>query len=256
MKYASLALALALTTSCALPTFDVTPRYGIYDVDGDVGANVSGAPVLQNSVEDLGIDDDDGYIGVRADMDVGAPRFVFNAQQTVHDGSGTLSQDFVLDGTTITAGSAVDTDLDLGIYSGLFLFDFAPTKLLELGIGAGVTAIDLDFTTTDGVNTVSSDETLPIPVLAGTIGTELFSRLELQGVVSGMSASVDDGDVTYLDADAFLRFALFRPNSRGRGSIVLGYRWTDLDVEYDDDADVVEADLTFSGPYLGIEIHF
>ena len=258
MKYAPLACALLLFASCTLPTVDVMPRYGKLDVEGDVGADVSGMSVLQNDVSELGIDDDDGFFGARVDLDVGAPHFVFMGQRTEHDGDGMLSQDITIDGTTLSAGTTVDTDFDLGLYSALALFDVIPTEVVDFGLGVGISAVDLDMTVQDtmSANSVSTDETLPFPVLAAHIGTEITDRLELAGLISGFAIDIDDADIRYLDADAFLRFALFGAGSRGRGSLVLGYRWTDLDIEYEDDSDIVDAELNFAGPYLGLELHF
>lgn len=258
MKHLSLACTLALLTSCALPSIDVTPRYGQLNVEGDIGASTSGTALFQNDVDQIGIEDEKGYPGLRLDLDVGAPHIIFTGQNTVHDGDGVLSQDITIDGTTITAGTAVDTDFDLGIYSALVLFDLVPTEIVDVGLGFGITLVDLDLEVADtmSANTVESDETLPIPVLAAQVSTEITERFELAGLISGFAINIDDADVTYLDADIFARWAVFGGDERGRGSLVLGYRWTNLDVEYDDDSDVVEADLTFSGPYLGFQLSF
>jgi hypothetical protein len=36
------------------------------------------------------------------------------------------------------------------------------------------------------------------------------------------------------------------------GHLMLGYRWLDLDLEYEDSGEEVELDATFQGPYLGL----
>lgn len=258
MKQLSLACILALLTSCALPSLDVMPRYGQLDVDGDIGAALSGTTLLTNDIKDVGIEDDDGYPGVLLDLDFGSPHFIFMGQNSIHDGDGVLSQDITLDGTTITAGTAVATDFDLGIYSFLGVFDLVPTDKVDVGLGLGVTVLDLDMEIADtmSTNSIATDESLPLPVLAGQVAVQLTKRIGVGGTISGIAVDIDGDDVAYVDADMYGRLTLFREGKRGRGSLVLGYRWIDLDIEYDDDTDVVDLDMTFSGPYLGLELSF
>ena len=39
------------------------------------------------------------------------------------------------------------------------------------------------------------------------------------------------------------------------GHLTAGYRWVDLELEYEnDDGDQVDGDATFSGPYIGLTL--
>ena len=94
---------------------------------------------------------------------------------------------------------------------------------------------------------------MPIPLLAAG-ATVWIGPVELTAFAGGMQYDVDDDEVSYLDFDAFARWKLFGGSHRVRASLVGGYRMTDLDVEYDDDASVVDVDLTIQGPYVGLEV--
>jgi hypothetical protein len=251
-------LALLLVASglpaCALPQLDVQPRYGLLALDGEVGASSTGI-TGRADLEEAGLDDDEGAPGLRADFKWGAPHLILMGGQTGFDGRGMLTADIELDGVTIPAGTTVDSELDLTQYTGLIVFDLVPGKTFELGLGFGATLIDFDFDVQD-VGTmarVTSDESVPIPLLAANAGIHFFS-LEGTLLISGMSASYDDYDGTYLDIDASLRWHLLGGKNHLRSSLMFGWRQTEVDVEYEDGSDDVEADFTLSGPYVGLEI--
>jgi hypothetical protein len=256
MRTLAAILAATLAPSCSLPRFDVAPRYGQFNVDGNFGASSSGN-VVENSLSDAGIEDDDGMGGLRADFKWGLVHLVTNVQQSKHDGDGTLSADIDLGGTTINAGADVETDFDLGLYNALLLFDFLPTDMFELNVGLGVSGLDIDakFEEVGTGTTIETDELLPVPVVCLGAGVQL-SRFEVAGILSAMDASYEGNDVEFYDFDAFGRFAFFRPDSLGRVSILAGYRLVDVNAEYEDGGDNVSVDATFDGPYLGLEISF
>jgi hypothetical protein len=247
-------MIVLLVVGCSGPSLDVMPRYGQFNVDGDFGAT-AGAVVLTNTADEVGIDDDDGYVGARVDFKWGLPHLIISAQTTDHSGDGVLANDIDIDGTTITAGTAVTTDFDLGLYNALLLFDILPTDNFEFGIGFGLSAIDLDAEFSGGGSSISTNEILPVPVVALSGGAQ-FRRLEVSALLSGMDVSIDDNDLGYIDFDAFARLGLLRPDDRGRVSLVLGYRHLDIDLEYEDGSDNVVFDMTFDGPYAGLEVSF
>jgi len=247
-------LVVLLVAGCSGPQLDIMPRYGQFNVDGDFGATAGGV-VLTNTADEMGIEDDDGYVGARVDFKWGLPHLIISAQSTDHSGDGVLANDIDIDGTTITAGTAVATEFDLGLYNALLLFDILPTDNFELGLGFGLSALDVDAEFSGGGSTITTDELLPVPVLALSGGVQ-FSRLELAALLSGMDVSIDNNDLSYIDLEAFARLGLIRPDDRGRVSLLLGYRYLDIDLEYEDGSDNVVFDMTFDGPYLGLEVSF
>src|SRR5262249_54108985 len=65
----------------------------------------------------------------------GGTHATFELSDSSHDGSGTLQAD-VSDGTTtIPAGTAVDSKLDLVLGEALVTWDFVPGDLVEAGLG-------------------------------------------------------------------------------------------------------------------------
>ncbi|HED65119.1 MAG TPA: hypothetical protein ENJ09_06130 [Planctomycetes bacterium] len=249
-----LAAGLLLSSACALPGLDATPRVSSLSLSGDFGAS-SGSVSAQADLERAGLGSSETATGVRVDAKVGAPHIVFSVDQVSYSGTGTLDATISLGGNTITSGTAVRSEADLGVYSALLLFDLIPGSNAELGIGFGATILDVDASFRDlGTNTLlNTNETIPVPVVAANAGLQ-FGDLELAAVASGMSIGTGGNSGTLVDIDAFGCWRLLGGTSRLRGSLILGWRQLDIDAEYDSGSDNVDASLTLSGPYLGLEL--
>lgn len=245
-------LALALS-ACALPSLDVQPRYGELSIEGSAGFSSSGVSGAAD-LEQAGLDDDSSLTG-RLDFKFGMPHLVVLAQSPSYSGTGTLDVT-IDDGTnTINAGATVASDLDLEMYDAALLFDFFPGDTVELALGFGAAYLDMSLAfEEDGTGTtIASDESVPVPLLAAAASVWI-GPVELSAFAGGIAYELDDDEISYLDLDAFARWKLLGGSSRLRGSLVGGWRRTDLDVEYDDDATLVEADVVIQGPYLGLEL--
>lgn len=246
---------LLFAVSCSVPAIGVEPRYGPVYVGGDVGISTSGASA-DNPVEDVGIDDDDGTGSLRGDFDWTASHLTVTLQRSAHDGSGTLSADLTAGETTIPAGTAVETDFDLGLHTAYLTFDVLEGSP-ELGFGLGLAVVDLDFETMDtgGAQSVAFDETLPVPFLAVRGSADVW-RVDLEALVGFLAISALDEDYSFLDLDLNGRLRLFGGGGRMTGALALGVRLTALDVEFDSGSDGVALDATFTGPYLGLHVDF
>jgi hypothetical protein len=244
-------LTLLLAAGCSTPRLDITPRYGTFDIDGDLAIEEDGLGGATADISQTGLDKDDSVFGARVDFDWGPSHVMVSGQQTTHDGNGTLQVD--LGG--IPAGADVASDLDLGLYTGAFTFDFFPGDLLELGIGLGASYVDLDasFQEQGGGEVVEADEAVPLPVLAARVGTR-FWRIDASLQASGLAWSYDGDDIYLLDLDLMAKLRLFGGDEHLAGHLTAGYRWVQLDFDYDDGDEVVEADLTFDGPYVGLTL--
>jgi hypothetical protein len=247
---AFLALPLLLV-SCGAPQLMVTPRYGQFEVDGDFG--IGSAPVVTGSLDQAGLGDTEEHFGIQADVKWGSPHLSVSTQSSEHSGSGTLDVALTQGGVTIPVGAQVDSDLELGLHQGALTFDLIPTDLLELGIGLGVTAVDIDLQFRSGVNEIETDETVPLPVLAVRGGVQIW-RLEVGALATGIQGDYDDGEVDFFDVDARAMFRFLGDSGGLAGHVVLGYRWVDLDLEYEDSAEEVVVDSTFSGAYIGLAL--
>jgi hypothetical protein len=252
MKSPALPLALLATlASCAAPQFTVAPTYGLFEPKGDVSYVSSGGGTANNSIDTLGLDESEGTFGARADFKWGVPHLTVSTQASSWEGDGTLTADF----GGISAGVNVESELDLALHRAILTFDVLPTDTFELGLGFGVTAADIDAQVTDDLTntTESADEVAPIPLLALRGGFRIW-RLDFEALVAGMSIASGDDEATYLEADFNARMALFGSPGNVNGSLLLGWRQVDIDVEYTDGGDDVALDLTFNGPYFGLQI--
>ncbi len=253
LKLAS-SIALSLFAACSTPRLDVTPRWGTVDISVDVGI-ASGGVVAQADLETAGLQADDSVFGGRLDFDWGGLHLMASAQDSTHDGEGTLTATISSGGVTIPVGAAVASELDLGLYNALLTFDFIPTELVEFGLGGGVTYIDLDASFEEDATgaTVATDEAAPIPVLAARVSSR-FWRIDASVEASGMAISYDGTAVTLLDIDAMAKLRLFGGDNHLAAHLAAGYRWTDLDVEYEDGSDEVDGNVTLEGPWVGLTI--
>lgn len=251
-----LSLIAATLAACAAPQFTVAPTFGQFEPDGDVSYIDTTQPVpatIDNSVDDLGLADSEDTFGVRADMKFGVPHLTVSTQASSWSGNGTLNADF----GGIPAATAVDTDLDLALHRFALTFDVLPTDMFELGLGFGVTVADIEAQVTDSGNSISesADEIAPLPVLALRAGVRVW-RLDFEALISGMTIDYDGNEATYLEADINAKLAVFGAPGSLNGSVLVGWREVQLDVEYDDGDAAAAVDLTFSGPYFGIQLGF
>jgi hypothetical protein len=149
----------------------------------------------------------------------------------------------------------VDSRVELDTLDGALLFDLFPGDTVELALGVGATYLDVDlrFTQVGTTTTVATEEALPVPMVAG-LASVWLGPVEVSAFAGGFSYALDGDEITFLDADLFARWALFGGQKRLRGSLVVGYRHTSLDLSYEDDDDEVDIDLTVDGPYVGLAL--
>ena len=246
-------LPLCLLQACTLPMFEVAPRYGLLAIDGDASLSTSGSSGSVD-LDEAGLDDDRLFSGL-ADFKFGAPHLVLLGQSPHFTGQGTLSA-AVDDGVdAIPSGAAVDSDVDLALYDGALVFDLVPGDTFEVALGLGGSYLDLDFSFEElGTGTlVDSAQSFGVPLVAGIASVQLGS-LQLAAYVGGTDFRLNGNSVTYWDGDAFLRWRLLGGDQHFRGSLVLGYRVTHVDGDYDDGSTQVSADVDLRGPYAGIEL--
>lgn len=239
--------------ACATPTFDLQPRYGQLDISGSAGMSSGGVGGAADLAQ-AGLEQDELLMG-RADLKFGAPHLVALLQAPEFTGSGTL--DVTIDDgiDTITAGAPVDSEIALEQYTFGLLFDLFPGDTIELALGLGATYLDASFAFVEqgSGTTVASEEQLPIPMLMAAASVWL-GPVELAALVGGVDYEYEDDSIFYLDADLYARWKMFGGDELLRTSLVVGYRHTELELEYDDSSTDVDADLEIGGFYLGLEV--
>jgi hypothetical protein len=253
MKIPAALLLLLVSSGCAVvPSLSVTPRFGPLDIDGDVLVSSVGA-AASSSVDGLGLDSEN-VLSPRVDFAWGPADIMLSSTQAEYSGRGTAESELDLGGMTVNLGDPVRSALDLSILAGLATFDFIPTDLIDLGLGIGASIVDFDaeVEALDDGAVVGSDEKFLIPVLAARAGTEL-GPFTLSLHANGLTGKYDDVEATYVDLDLAGEYS-FEEMLGFYAALVVGYRTTTLDVEYEDQGSDIEADLEFSGVYFGLTV--
>jgi len=260
MKRLLPAAPLLLATACSAPSLAVLPRGGTFEPDGEVALSGSAGGVgvsSSNSVEALGLVEDEGVPGLRADLAWGGLCLTLSYQQSAHGGEGTLEAEISDDTISLPAGTMVDSEFDMGLGEALLTWDFLPGETFELGLGLGAALFDLDVSVTDELSGETVDpeaETFLAPLVAVRAGARL-GPFDVRALLGGIDFSLDDDDAALYDLDVFARLNLLGTPGAAHAALVVGYRLLDLEVDYDDDdSNDVEADLDFSGPYVGLSV--
>lgn len=251
-----LALALFGTAACSTPSFDITPRISNMKFEGTIAAGATGVPLQENDVDsNFGLGETSRMLGGRIDADFGSPTLTFGYTPMEFEGDGVVQANISHDGQVITAGQPVHSEVDLQVYSLLATFDLVPSDTVELGIGLGVHSAHFESTIRGVTDTVSLDETAPIPVLAARAGVVL-GPVDLSALASGLKIRVDGDDASYLDLDLMARLRFFGDKGKLSGALVAGWRKIDLDLDFEDGTDSIEADLGFEGFFYGLSLGF
>ncbi|MFT5052517.1 MAG: hypothetical protein ACI8QZ_003951 [Chlamydiales bacterium] len=250
-------LAVALFSCGTVPRVDVMPAYGEFSVDGSLGASTGGASVVSQDLASLGIDGAESGSAGRATLKWLGFQLALSGFGTDYSGSGTTTAAIDINGDTIMAGAAVDSSLDLHYTTAALTFDIFPGSTFDLGLGLGITAIDMDLRLTETMasNTLTADEQIPLPQLSLRSAAN-FGRFGLYGDLGWISGNYGDFDGELLDIDVAGRLRLFGSGKRLVGHATVGYRYVDTNFLYDDGGDTLDVDLLSDGPYLGITFSF
>jgi hypothetical protein len=248
--------AALLLGGCQAPSVDLMPRLMRLDLDGDFAAS-SSAISAATTWDELGLDDASTVFSPRADLHMGPFDVTLDYAAADFSGQGTTGAQLELDGITIAAGTAVESDFDLAVWRLTSTYDFFPTEVATVGLGVGLAALDIESSVVNISNSdrITTDEVVPLPYLALRGGME-WGNLEAQGLLGLLSLDVGDAEASYVDLDLFLRYRLLGGEDHMRVSLVLGYRYADLDAEYDDGSDRVAIETRISGPYFGGSVTF
>jgi|JI10StandDraft_1071094.scaffolds.fasta_scaffold33753_5 hypothetical protein len=251
MKHLLLVLALLPFAACAAPNLEVTPHFGSSKLSGDF-AVAAGSVSATTGIDDIGLDGSESTPGVRIDAKWGSPHLSVSVEQTKYSGSGATTVNLSQGSTTIPAGTDVESDLDLTYGNALITFDFLPTDMFELGIGLGVEAAKLDTeikATTLG-QSISTDESVPIPVIAARAGLNL-GAFSIDGTIAAIKIDYSGDNLEFYDLDLRARWAAFE-----HAHFLVGYRRWDVNLDYEDGSDNVKLDVVSAGPYFGVAIAF
>lgn len=247
---------VAAAGGCSAPSFDVTPRVMWLDLEGELGA-ATGGVTGTTSWDRLGLDEEPTVPAVRGDLHAGALDLTIDAMAVSFEGTGQTDAQLELDGVTIPAATAVDSELDLAALRITSTWDLVPSELITIGIGVGLAVVDVSSRIENIGNgeTIDSDEVVPLPYGAVRIGLDL-GALEFEGLGSVLAVDIGDSEASYFDVDALARWRILGGADRVNLSLAAGYRFSDIEIEYDDGSETVRIDAQLSGPWIGATITF
>jgi hypothetical protein len=250
------AAATALAAACSAPTAKVMPLIGNLGISGDVSAKDQSALVggasANSSFDELGLGENEAALGGMVRLGFGGAELSLAGVGVEFEGTGTTESEFTLGGNTIAAGVDVESDIDLQMVRGLFTWDLIPLGGVDLGVGFGATLFDigLDLRELGGANRVQSDELIPIPMI-GARAAWTWGPVDLRADVGGIVAAYEDTEATFLDGELSAAVEVF-----DAGDLVVGYRITSLDAQYDDGDSEIDADFDIEGYYVGLQFGF
>jgi hypothetical protein len=242
-------LMICSATAFALEA-GVRGEYWFPNLSGNAQTSTSGLPNTPFDLEGtLGVQDENTIFG-EAYLQVG--RFTFRAGYTPlkYDGRSTLTQTFVFNGQTFAVSDTIVSRFDLNMIDGQVQFDLLRPDVGVVGFNLGLI---LQVKYVDGSIEVQSastgiatrqDFSLAAPMVgvgAGVGFLKNFVRVDARA--TGIAYS---GSHCY-EVDGYLSVIPF-PFLRLQG----GYRYIDLKVDESD----VQAALTLSGPYAGLQLSF
>lgn len=186
-------------------------------------------------------------------------RWDFSYQNLKLDGFRGATYEIEFDDITIPVGWDVRSNLSAHLYSATVGYAFYRTPDAELGGLFGLHVFDASAAIrgTGFVGSVQEtraagiSEVLPIPTL-GLYGTYAISRrLAVEGKVQYLQASYGNYSGDILIANAALSFAMMESSS-----LVIGYKYIDIDVSHDGRSTKETYSVDFGGPYAAISIGF
>ncbi len=247
---------LAAMCGCSAPSLDVTPRVMWLDLEGELGAS-TGAISGTTSWDRIGLDEEPTAPAIRGDLHAGPLDLTVDAMAVGFEGTGETDAQLDLDGVTIPIATTVDSELDLAALRLTSTWDLVPGELVTIGVGVGLAVVDVSarIENTGNGDTIESDEIVPLPYGAVRIGLDL-GALEFEGLGSILAVDVGDSEASYLDVDALARWRILGGEDRVNLSIAAGYRFSDIEIEYDDGSETVRIDAQLSGPWVGATITF
>ena len=246
-------LATALSCACpliftsaanAVPLIDVKFATGTWSVsaNGDVGST-------DTSIEELGLDDDNAiFYSIAFEHPVPViPNVRLKRTNLTLDGTGTLEEDFILDGEVFSAESAITSNIDLS-HTDLTLYYGLPEFFLDVDFGLTLRQYQGEFSAT----TELEQEVVDIDAIIPMVFADVRFDLPLTGLYLGAEANVlSVGDSSLSDYNARIGYSTDVIPFLADLDIEVGYREMSLTAEDDFDADV-----KIDGAYAQIMLAF
>jgi hypothetical protein len=248
---ATLALAFAACTSSD-PLFTVEGGAFAPSLHGDVGLSTSVTTDVNtiNLASELGLGSREVVPYLRGELAVGGIDAALSGFRTKESGHGTVTADF----GDITAGSTVDTKLDLGLVHAHVAFDLFETEWLTVGAGLAADYVDLSLDAYDPVFVLneSIDVRQVVPLAFARTSVHLPAvPVDLEVSLGAITGSYRQIDGTVVDFEAMLHGRIGGPVS-----LFGGYRYVHFDIKGTSNSQAYDGNVVLSGFMLGASIRF
>ena len=252
----SLPLALVLAFAAPSPARALGDWVGveasIWRQNQDGQASIDGSLVTGTTFDfqdTLDLEKSDSSKMGRVWFKMGKVRLILDYLDSSREGSKTLTQSFLFNGTPYVATEDVDSSLDLKLMQAQVRFTLADLKLVDVGVGIGLNQAQINMVMDGSISgRTTLDEKVPYPTLAAAVTIKPFPGFHIRAEASGLKVNVSGTRVNVLDArlqiEAYVAHVL---------GFFAGYRTYRLDV---DDQDFGSVENTFKGPYAGIGLKF
>lgn len=252
MKKSLIAASLVLASVGSVGTAQADVIFGVYggaqywdtEVEGGFGSSTDQQRFAFNDENQNSF-----YIAVEHPIPL-IPNVMLRQSDLITSGATTLTSEFEFNGQTYTANTNLNADLDLSHTDYTLYYEIFDNDLLSIDLGvtgkrfdgfAQVRAEDGSVNSLDlsgWVPTAYGHVRVGIPATAVT----LYAK--------GNFLAIDDSSLR--DVEAGIEYRVIE-NLAVDVNVQLAYRDATLELE---DVDSLYSDLSFKGPYLGVEIHF
>ncbi|MDT7525742.1 MULTISPECIES: TIGR04219 family outer membrane beta-barrel protein [Idiomarinaceae] len=177
------------------------------------------------------------------------PNFKVRRNDLTTYGVTTLGSDFSYNGIGYSAGTTLNSSVDLTHTDYTLYYEIFDNDLLSVDLGITAKQVDGLLAVRDATaeNSLDADGWIPTGYAQVRVGIPA-TDLTLYGLANAVS--IDDSSVR--DIEAGIEYRLVDSLAVNL-NLQLGYR--DITIELDD-LDNIYSDIQFKGPYLGLEIHF
>lgn len=258
-------ISASLLALCAAPAFaadDGTWDYwvraqvtaGQLALGGDASYTDGTIPATNFDVGDVGLDD--GEIAPGFELGVTTPILSFHGwlgyQQWSTEGSTTLTQNLNFGGIGFTAGDTLSSEASL---TDLYVeFAWGPIELDVAGFAIGIAAHQLSLQTKLSSGLAGSaefDESGTVPTLSLRGYVAPLDMLEVEAMVHGLAVPIGDASGSFFTGQIQASYYPF-----SYLGVIAGYKHTAIDIEYEDGSRTAKANVTLSGPFLGLAAQF
>lgn len=181
----------------------------------------------------------------------------FGASRGKYTGSFISKNDITIDGETIPAGSNVDGEIDMGIYSLSTTFALIQKKH-DLGLGLGFLILDTGMKFSAEGKNIGDSHIFPMPFLALS-GRLNFDKFRIVGVGGGayFDGNIDGYDYTvwYYTADVRAGYEFYKKGNY-TAIINLGYRTLYMDSKASKNGSWFEEKDRYAGPFMSILVQY